>query len=102
MGGKGYKEQERGQEAFVSLLMQAGHRVRVFFSSQPARAREVAGSRRVWASRQASAHSRAGAGMAEAVGTPTGAAIAGQSADSRLGMRAALWMCTCAARLIGG
>ena len=28
--------------------------------------------------------------------------IAGQSADSRLGMRAALWMCTCAARLSGG
>ena len=86
----------------MSLWSKLGIAWRVFFASQPARARKVAGSRRVWASRQASAHLRTGAGMAEAVGTPTGAAIAGQSADSRLGMRAALWMCTCAARLSGG
>ena len=82
MGGKGYKEQERGQEAFVSLWCKLGIAWRVFFASQPARAREVAGSQGEFgpAGRLlricvlALAWQKQSERRPEAVGTPTGEA----------------------------
>ena len=43
VGGKGYKEQERGQEALVSLWCMLGIAWRAFFVSRLARAPRVAG-----------------------------------------------------------
>ena len=102
MGGKGYKEQERGQEAFVSLWCKLGIAWRGF-------------SHRSWRTlaRWRAEGELEPAGKLLCICVPALAwhkqsgrlpelLIAGQSADSRLGMRAALWMCTCAARLSGG